>query len=58
MSKKEQEELLEKIFREYIASLESEKYRAEMESGKVFPFYDKEIEKARIKNKKFTNCLK
>ena len=36
--------LLEEVFRKHVADLESEKYRAEMESSKHFPFYDKKIE--------------
>ena len=47
MIKKSEVDLLNKIFRGYIASLESEKYRAETEKGKAFPWYDSEIEKAR-----------
>ena len=50
---KEEEKLLDKIFREHIATLQAEKYRAESEI-KMYKsdYYDKEIEKVRnLKNK-------
>lgn len=50
---KAEKDLLEKIFREHIATLQAEKYRAESEM-KMFKsdYYDKEIEKVRnLKNR-------
>lgn len=49
---REEKELLEEVFRFYRANLESEQYRAEMETGKSFPIYDKKIEQAKALQKK------
>ena len=55
--KRADKDLLEEVFRKHIADLESEKYRAEMENCKHFPFYDKKITKVKELYEKLTDVI-